>query len=435
MFKYLEEEKRLEKARKIFLHAKKNSKFYEEKYKNIDEIENYKDWVKVPFLTRTELFNNSYPKTRSMLTYPIKKMLITSTGGSSGIARYGVMTYQEYEEFVNVQAKAMKLLGIKEDDIVANLFVAGNLWPTFFSVADVLKKIGAVHLPISSNIDVDQIIKYILEFKPNVLLSLPTVLIFLADKFLSENLDGNFIKFLGYAGEHLSKSAQEYLKKAFKNAKTFALAYSSADCGLMGYQCNKCKSNEYHVPTDFQFVEIYDFEREKICGKGETGEVIVTNLARFSQPIIRYRIGDLAQWKDSPCSCGDKNPVFILKGRAGADFKIGGEYISMQRVERALSTFVSRDGISANYQLSIEDVGGEREKLKITLTVESSTPDISSKWREKIAENLMKEIEPIKVGVEMDYVYLNVEFVKLGSLERSPITGKIKNLKDKRAGV
>ena len=46
----------------------------------------------------------------------------------------------------------MRLLGVVPSDRVANLFVAGHLWPSFIGVHDVVRYLGAVHLPISANI-------------------------------------------------------------------------------------------------------------------------------------------------------------------------------------------------------------------------------------------------------------------------------------------
>ncbi|NOX14699.1 MAG: phenylacetate--CoA ligase family protein, partial [Epsilonproteobacteria bacterium] len=209
-----------------------------------------------------------------------------------------------------------------------------------------------------------------------------------------------------------------------------ALGYTSADCGLMGYQCLECSSLEYHIPTDFQLIEIYNFEENRVCEYGESGEVVVTNLARSSLPIIRYKIGDIARFKEGDCSCGDKNPILILEGRAGEDFKIGGAYISMDSVENAIKDFVSTDGISANYQFVIEDIN--ENKMRVTLKIESSDIKKSTLHVGQIKDSLKKSIDELKVGEELKYLSTKVLFVDIGSIQRSPITGKIKHLSDLR---
>ncbi len=433
MFKHLSKETSLQKAIEVFHYAKEHSAFYSEKYKSLKEISSYDDWLKLPILTKDELYNNSYPKSEKMLTLdmPLKKTIMTSTGGSTGLARYTMLTYKEWDAFLQRQADALRLMGINEEDSVANLFVAGSLWPSFIALHDNIRLIGANHLPISANIDFDKMLAYIMEFKPTVLLSLPTVFVILADKILQQNLNVDFVKIIGYAGEHMSEMIRHHVRKAFgNNVKIESLAYTSADCGLIGYQCNSCASNEYHLPTDFQFVELYNFEENRVCAPGETGEVLITNLKRLSQPIIRYRIGDVAKWTGKSCACGDKNPTFIIGGRAGDDFKIGGAYIAMDVVEKSFSEYVSTHGISANYQFVLEDISDG--KLKIDLQIESSDVQDSEKLTENIRTNIKKNIDDIRVGEEMGLIILNVKFLELGKLPRSPITGKVKRLNDKR---
>lgn len=431
MFKSISKEETLHQAIEVFNIAKENSPFYAKKYKTLQSIKNYEDWQSVPFLERDELYTNTFPRTKDMLTRDLKGVTVTSTGGSSGMARYGILTYKELDKFVQVQAKSLKAIGINDEDMIANLFVAGNLWPSFFSLAQVIEKIEATHLPISANIEIEKILEYIVEFEPSVLLSLPTVFIFLADLILEQNIDASYVKTIAYAGEHMSAMTQAHLQKAFKNAKIHSLGYTSADCGLMGYQCLELSSVEYHIPTDFQLIEIYNFEENRVCEVGESGEIVVTNLARSSLPIIRYRIGDIGRFKEASCSCGDTNPILVLEGRAGEDFKLGGAYISMDSVENSLEKFVSSDGISANYQLIIEDF--QENKMQVTLKIESSNQDKSTLHTEDIKNALKEEIRELRVGEEMGYLTTVVNFVEVGAIERSPITGKLKHLLDLRA--
>src|SRR3954470_13724331 len=96
-------------------------------------------WQQVPLLTHQELYDNTYPRSTGMLTQPVAGMIVLSTGGTSGVARYTVMTHAEWDRFVAAQAEALRLLGIAPTDRVANLFVAGHLWPSFVGVHDVVK--------------------------------------------------------------------------------------------------------------------------------------------------------------------------------------------------------------------------------------------------------------------------------------------------------
>ncbi len=414
---------------KKVLEAAEKSQFYRKKY-NGKKVNSPEDFQNLPILTRTELYNNTYPKSTEMLTCEVENMVVVSTGGSSGIARYTVLKYNEWDSFAQMQAVAFEKLGVTSKDIVANLFIAGSLWPSFISINDVLKKVGATHLPISANIEIDRIIDLCMEFQPTVMISLPTLFVFLADKVVERGLKFTRLKGIYYGGEHMSKEVREYISKALNVSDIRALAYSSADAGLMGYQCEFCKPNEYHLPLNFQCIEIYDFENNRYCDVGEKGEILVTNLARFSMPIIKYQIGDVAYFNEEPCKCGDSNPVFTLCGRAGEDFKLGGAYISMGVFEKIIGKYAGKDTISMNYTLEIEDVDN---KMNITLFIEAGNENLAMKHFDSIKDDIKKSIPEVEKGVEIGFIKsFEIKFVNLGTLERSPITGKIKKLKDKR---
>lgn len=71
---------------------------------------------------------------------------------------------------------------------------------------------------------------------------------------------------------------------------------------------SECERRRLHVSPDIGLVEILRPDGTP-CDPGETGEVIATGLMRWSQPLVRYRLGDLASWDDAPCQCGRQMPV------------------------------------------------------------------------------------------------------------------------------
>ncbi len=426
-------EEQLNYARRVFITAKSKSSFYRDKLKGVGKIDTYEDWLKVPFLTRDEVYNNSYPESTDMLTCKAEGIIVVSTGGSSGISRYSVFTHEEWDTFAEVQAKSMKLLGVTPKDVVANMFVAGNLWPSFLGAHEVIKRVGAVHLPIGiiPKPELKKALRYFETFKPTVLITLPTMIIALTETFRSMGVTIESVQTIQFTSEPMPQNTTDYIKSVFVNAQIKSASYTSADCGMIGYQCDVCRSNEYHVPTDFQFVEIHNFEEDRPCRQGEEGELVITNLRRFSMPIIRYRVGDIGYYKSEACACGDKNPLLVLKGRAGEDFKLGGAYVGMGEIEKAIAPFFAKKGISPNYQLklSVTDDG----RMNFILKIESSSPLESKALEEAIKESLRKEIPYIDTACVMNYFNtFEIEFEAIGNLERSPVTGKVKRLVDKR---
>ena len=309
--KHLTKEEQFTKAKEIYTKSL-GSEYYSNKYKDIVSINDMKEWQKLPMLSRNDLYYNTYPATKAMFTGTLKDAIVLSTGGSSGVARTVVLNNDEWDDFCQKQADAFELLDVRQEDIVANLFIAGHLWPSFIGVHEMVKRVHAVQLPISSNIAPDEIYRLCKQYQPTVMVSLPTLFVFLADLAKKDNYKFTSLRLIAYAGEQLSREAEAHVKKYLGVKEIKALAYSSSDCGIMGYQCKDCGFGTYHLPTDFQMIEIVDPETLQPLPDGVAGEIAITNLRREFQPIIRYRIGDMATMLTDKCPCGDPNPLFRL---------------------------------------------------------------------------------------------------------------------------
>jgi phenylacetate-CoA ligase len=79
---------------------------------------------------------------------------------------------------------------------------------------------------------------------------------------------------------------------------------------------SQCEYGRYHVSPEAGIIEILDAQGAP-CPAGVLGEVVCTGLGNTLQPLIRYRIGDVARWAvDQTCSCGRQMPVIeAVEGR------------------------------------------------------------------------------------------------------------------------
>lgn len=77
--------------------------------------------------------------------------------------------------------------------------------------------------------------------------------------------------------------------------------YGSREFSGIAYECKA--QNGHHVQWESYIVEI--LRNGRTAKPGEVGEVVITDLNNFSVPLIRYRIGDLAEaMKQESCECG-----------------------------------------------------------------------------------------------------------------------------------
>ena len=81
--------------------------------------------------------------------------------------------------------------------------------------------------------------------------------------------------------------------------------YSCEETGYIAIQCPK--HHHMHVISPVTLMEIVD-ENGKPCGPGKPGRVLITSMQSYAMPLIRYEIGDIAEW-DEPCDCGITLPV------------------------------------------------------------------------------------------------------------------------------
>lgn len=103
--------------------------------------------------------------------------------------------------------------------------------------------------------------------------------------------------------ERVTPRQREVCRRAF--GAEIIDRYSCEESGWLALQCPK--HEHLHVMAGSTLIEIVD-DRLKACPPGIAGKVLVTNFYSFAMPIIRYDIGDIAEWGE-PCDCGINFPV------------------------------------------------------------------------------------------------------------------------------
>jgi hypothetical protein len=78
--------------------------------------------------------------------------------------------------------------------------------------------------------------------------------------------------------------------------------YAITEAGPVAFECPE-SPEDYHLNDDVQIVEIVDSAGRPVPD-GETGEVVITPLTLLSEPLLRYRVGDLAARRPYRCRCG-----------------------------------------------------------------------------------------------------------------------------------
>ncbi len=104
-------------------------------------------------------------------------------------------------------------------------------------------------------------------------------------------------------GSAVTQEAREIVREGL-GAKIID-RYSAEETGIIAIQCPK--HDRLHVQSPVTLVEIVD-ENNAPCPVGQPGRVLVTVMQSYGMPLVRYDIGDVAEWGE-PCGCGIMLPV------------------------------------------------------------------------------------------------------------------------------
>lgn len=106
-----------------------------------------------------------------------------------------------------------------------------------------------------------------------------------------------------------------YHREAIERAFCCA-TYNQYGCGEMAVFAAECPQGAMHISPDYCVVEVVD-DNDIPLPDGQQGHLICTSLVNWSQPFIRYRVGDIGMVGTSTCACGSSMPILeSIEGRS-----------------------------------------------------------------------------------------------------------------------
>jgi phenylacetate-coenzyme A ligase PaaK-like adenylate-forming protein len=101
-----------------------------------------------------------------------------------------------------------------------------------------------------------------------------------------------------------------------------------------------CRYGEQHVNADWFILEPIDSAGRPVPAGVLSHSVLLTNLANFVQPIIRYELGDSVRLGAEPCRCGSPLPTVRIEGRTDEVLRFEGPAGTVALLPMALGTVV-----------------------------------------------------------------------------------------------
>jgi phenylacetate-CoA ligase len=235
-----------------------------------------------------------------LLAEPPERLFAVTTSGSTGEPTRVYRSLRDQAEVSALWARVLQAYGHRARDRQVNIST-GRAVARQGPVA-LLRRLGVLpeirHL--SSFEPVDRQIEVLRELQPRTFSAYAISLELIAEALLEREISDIRPRLVFSAAMPLSDRGRMLAERAFGVVPYDV--YVAAELGTVGWEC-PTERGTLHLNDDAQIVEILD-DQGRPLPDGDTGEVVVTQLCCLAQPLVRYRLGDLAARIPGPCGCG-----------------------------------------------------------------------------------------------------------------------------------
>ncbi len=384
----------LEKLHQLIKHSYENVPYYKKLFDTngieVDDIKDFKDLQKIPFLTK-EIVKKNISDFKSK-NYPEYAFSYLTTGGSTGthLGFFDEKSISYVKELAYTKT-VLDRVGYKYKDkfvifkgAIIPSAAKGKFWKySSFGRALVLSSfyMSEKNLPIY--------IKKILEFKPKYILGYPSAITILG-KYIKNNKIEKIQNLKGIicGAETLYEWQKDFLEEIF--GCRVLNNYALSEQVVFAASCEK--SDDLHMFPEYGFVEWVDKNGKVIDREGEKGEIVATGFKNLIFPFIRYKTGDFAVYTKKKCECSRN--CLILKQIEGREQEFiitsDGRRISMAAMNMHSNVF---DNVK-QFQFYQDEVGKVVFRvIKNSLYSESDSINIKRELYKKLGENVELKLE------------------------------------------
>lgn len=261
---------------------------------------------KIPFLTRQDIVRDQLesPPFGTNLTYPRSRYCrLHQTSGTAGRPMRWLDTPESWSWLMGLWGQIYRLVGIRPDDIFAFPFSFGP-FIGFWAAFEGAQQLGNLSLPMGG-MSSEGRIKAIDELGATIICCTPTYALRLADVAEQMGISPrkNAVRMLILAGE--PGAAIPAIRNRIEERWDARVIdhWGMTDIGSLGIEPVDAPG-ELAILESECIAEIIEQNGTEPVSPGEIGELVITNLGRWGQPVIRYRTGDLVKEITTPSSTG-----------------------------------------------------------------------------------------------------------------------------------
>ena len=320
------------RLKELVAHARENSPFYRELYRDIPEgwsledlpptdkrtlMGRWNDWVCDRRLKLEDV--ERFMSDKDNIGRRLKgKYLVFTTSGSTGNPLVAVCdrtadsvmggisarrSFARREDLAAFMKRGGKSIGIFADDG----FYLGNT-----SIRSRIRRMPwkKRQLAVSSALyPIPRIVEQLNRFQPAMIGGYPSHLELLIDEAREGRLSIAPVLIMT-GGEYLSDSLRARLAETFR-----CYVQTSYSCTEGGTVACECRERHFHINDDWLIVEPVDKNGQPVPDGVPSDRIFLTNLYNYTQPFIRYEVTDRVIMHHEPCGCGSRSPWIELEGR------------------------------------------------------------------------------------------------------------------------
>jgi len=412
-------ELQLGKLKKIVTHAYDNVDHYKKSFTDAgvtpDDLKTREDFARFPFTVKDDLRAN-YPF--GMFAVPRENVMrVHASSGTTGKPTVVGYTKEDIDVWSQLMARSMASAGALPGDIVHNAYGYG-LFTGGLGAHYGAEALGCTVTPVSGGFTERQIV-LLQDFGSRVLCATPSYALNIAEVAERQGVDIRKLplKIGIFGAEPWSEAMRAELDERLGIKAVDIYGLSEIIGPGVAAECVEAR-NGLHGWEDCFLFETIDPDTGDVLPMGEVGELVITTLAKWAQPMIRYRTRDITRLDTDKCECGRTHArIMRITGRNDDMLIIRGVNVFPSQVEAVL---VGQDGIAPHYQLVLE-----REGNMDVLSIEvEANPEVVEAEFAGIGKNV-EHIIKSRVGVTCKALVLGA-----GKVPRSE--GKAVRVRDMR---
>ena len=245
------------------------------------------------------------------------------------------------------------------------------------------RKFGQQMTHFSLEMPIEEFRQKLQEFQPNILSAPPSMLSIIAKEVTKGTLTIKPKRIISYA-EVLYPEVKREIEETFNT--TIHQIYQGSE----GSIAMTCKHGSLHIHEDLMKIQLFDNKGQPTEPGKPCHKMIVTDLNKQSQPVIRYELNDIISVSPEKCSCGSHFRVIDqVWGRS--DDLFWGERISSQEQQYIFPDYIRRAIISSSEEI-LEYQAIQKSPTKILVRLQLRNKDKETETLVSIVSSSVQKV-------------------------------------------